>query len=192
MKGPALLLDRDGVINIDHGYVGTPDRFEFMEGVFALTRAASDAGFRVVVITNQSGIARGLYSEADFAALTRHMRAGFANHGVEIAGVFHCPFHHEGIVPRYARGSFWRKPNPGMILEAARRLDLDLARSIFVGDAPSDMAAARAAGVGRRFLLSGGAADDPVVGRLDQLLPLFDRRSVQAGSAGGGSNTRSM
>lgn len=150
----ALLLDRDGVINVDHGYVGTPDRFEFMDGIFALTRHAMAAGLRVAVITNQSGIARGYYSEADFAALTRHMLDGFAAHGVDIAGVFHCPYLQGGSEPAFARDSFWRKPKPGMILEAARRFDLDLARSVFLGDSPSDMTAARAAGVGTRLLLT--------------------------------------
>lgn len=150
----ALLLDRDGVINIDHGYVGAPDRFDFMDGIFALTQTAINAGWRVVVITNQSGIARGYYSQVDFAAVTRHMLAGFAGQGIAIAGVFHCPYLQGGSDPDFARDSFWRKPNPGMILEAARRLDLDLPRSVFLGDSPSDMAAARAAGVTTRLLLT--------------------------------------
>ncbi|WP_448208685.1 D-glycero-alpha-D-manno-heptose-1,7-bisphosphate 7-phosphatase [Azospirillum sp. sgz302134] len=150
----ALLLDRDGVVNVDHGYVGHRDRFAFMDGIFALTRHAVDRGFRIAVITNQSGIARGYFTEAEFLELTDWMRRTFREQGVELAGVFHCPYHRGGVVERYARDSFWRKPNPGMILEAARRLDLDLARSVFLGDQPTDMAAAQAAGVGRRVLLS--------------------------------------
>lgn len=158
---PALLLDRDGVINVDHGYVGAPADFEFMDGIFPLTRAAMNAGYRIVVVTNQSGIARGYYGEADFAALTRHMLAGFAAAGVSIRGVLHCPYYRHGSVAAYARDSFWRKPNPGMILEAARRFGLDLRRSVFLGDSLSDMAAARAAGVGMRLLLAAGpAAED--------------------------------
>ncbi|CAO3383386.1 D-glycero-beta-D-manno-heptose 1,7-bisphosphate 7-phosphatase [Azospirillum argentinense] len=150
----ALLLDRDGVVNIDHGYVGHRDRFEFVDGIFPLARHAVDRGFRITVITNQSGIARGCYTEADFLELSGWMVGVFQQHGVELTGVFHCPYHRDGVVERYARDSFWRKPNPGMILEAARRFDLALASSVFLGDQPTDMEAALAAGVGRRVLLA--------------------------------------
>lgn len=180
MAERALLLDRDGVINVDHGYVGSPDRFEFMEGIFPLARAAVAAGRRIVVVTNQSGIARGYYSETDFAAVTRRMSAGFAAHGVAVAAVLHCPYLSGGAVAAYARDSFWRKPNPGMILEAARRLGLDLAGSIMIGDSLSDMTAARAAGVGLRLLLSAAPVQDPgdadrVIARLTDALPFLSR-----------------
>lgn len=158
----ALLLDRDGVVNIDHGYVGHRDRFEFVDGIFPLARHAVDRGFRIAVITNQSGIARGRYTEADFLETSGWMRDVFQRHGVDLAGVFHCPYHRDGVVERYARDSFWRKPNPGMILEAARRFDLALPASVFLGDQPTDMEAALAAGVGRRVLL---AEADRVPGR---------------------------
>lgn len=153
----ALLLDRDGVVNVDHGYVCEVGQFAFVDGIFALTRRAVDLGYRVAVITNQSGIARGYYPESQFLELSRWMTAEFERRGVTLAGVFHCPYHKAGTQPPYNRESFWRKPNPGMILEAQRRLGLDLARSTFLGDQPSDMAAARAAGVGRRVLLTHGA-----------------------------------
>lgn len=158
----ALLLDRDGVINVDHGYVGTVERFQFTDGIFDLTRSAMDRGYRILVITNQAGIARGYYDEAAFQALTRWMLAAFEAEGVTVAGVFHCPCHREGVVAAYARDSVWRKPNPGMILEARRRHHLDLARSVFLGDQPTDMTAARAAGVACRLFLShdtGGSGD---------------------------------
>lgn len=154
----ALLLDRDGVVNVDHGYVFERKRFVFMDGVFALARHAVDRGLRIAVITNQSGIARGLYTEAAFLELSAWMGGEFRRHGVELSGIFHCPYHRGGVVERYARDSFWRKPNPGMILEAARRLDLDLARSVFLGDQATDMEAARAAGVGLRALLPDACA----------------------------------
>lgn len=156
----SLLLDRDGVVNIDHGYVGRIDRFVFVDGIFRLTRHAVDRGFRIAVVTNQSGIARGYFTEAEFQELTAWMQDRFLEQGIALAGVFHCPYHRDALLPRYARNSFWRKPNPGMILEAARRLDLDLSRSVFLGDQPTDMAAAQAAGVGQRALLSedGGRA----------------------------------
>ncbi len=152
----ALLLDRDGVINRDHGYVATRERFEFTCGIFTLTRRAVDRGYAVAVITNQAGIARGYYPESQFFALSRWMTDEFRREGVDLAGVFHCPYFANGDVPAYRRDSFWRKPAPGMILEAAQRLQLDLARSIFVGDQPTDMAAAAAAGVGTRVLIGDG------------------------------------
>ncbi|GAA4249222.1 D-glycero-beta-D-manno-heptose 1,7-bisphosphate 7-phosphatase, partial [Azospirillum formosense] len=177
MAHRALLLDRDGVVNVDYGYVGDRSRFTFMDGIFPLARHAMDRGFRIAVITNQSGIARGYFSENAFLELTGWMRTVFQAQGVDLAGVFHCPYHRGGTVERYARDSFWRKPNPGMILDAARRLDLDLARSVFLGDQPTDMEAARAAGVERRVLLSSGnpttepAAATSVIRRLEDMIP---------------------
>lgn len=181
MSCPALFLDRDGVVNVDHGYVVTHDRFQFMDGVFDLARAAVDQGYRVAVITNQSGIARGYFTEAAFLEFSAWMAGEFRARGAELAGVFHCPYHRSGPVERFARESFWRKPAPGMILEAARRLDLDLARSVFVGDQPTDMEAATAAGVGLRIRIGGtggeGKAEtqtaDHTVGRLPEIQPLL-------------------
>ncbi|WP_188261054.1 D-glycero-alpha-D-manno-heptose-1,7-bisphosphate 7-phosphatase [Azospirillum tabaci] len=182
MPNRALLLDRDGVVNVDHGYVVERERFAFMDGIFDLTRHAVDRGFRVVVVTNQSGIARGYYTETAFLDLSQWMCAVFRERGVELAGLFHCPYHPKGPVARYTRDSFWRKPNPGMILDAARRLDLGLSRSVFLGDQATDMQAALAAGVGLRVRLNGAhnaqadAQDgDPAasltIGRLTDLIP---------------------
>ncbi len=181
MPMPALFLDRDGVVNIDHGYVVTHDRFEFVDGIFDLARAAVDRGYRVVVITNQSGIARGYFSEEEFLSFTAWMVGEFRARGVELTGVQHCPYHRSGPVERYRRDSFWRKPAPGMILEAARRYDLDVTRSMFVGDQPTDMQAALAAGVGTRVLIPSKDAPadldtktaNRVVGRLSEILPLL-------------------
>ncbi len=173
----ALLLDRDGVVNVDHGYVCEVERFTFIDGIFTLTRRAMDRGYRIAVITNQSGIARGYYTEGRFLALSRWMAGQFERHGVTLAGVFHCPYHAAGSVAPYARESYWRKPNPGMILEAQRRLNLDLGCSLFLGDQPSDMAAAHAAGVGTRVLLAhGGTAcghADRIVTGLAEVEPLL-------------------
>lgn len=174
----ALFLDRDGIINVDFGYVGTPERFVFMDGVLLLAKRAFNQGYRLVVATNQSGIARGYYSEADFAAVTQVMRDGFAAAEAPLTAVLHCPYHRDGAVAAYARDSYWRKPNPGMILEAARRFDLDLARSIFIGDAASDMIAARQAGVGRRARLAPAGTADPdadfVAGDLKEIARRLD------------------
>ncbi len=158
MAMKALFLDRDGVINIDHGYVGEVERFTFVEGIFDLTRRAVDHGYRIVVITNQAGIAHGYYTQEDFQVLTRWMVNAFERRGIPIAAVLHCPYHSNGSVAAYTRESFWRKPNPGMILEAQRRFDLDLTRSIFIGDMLTDMAAAQAAGIATRILLTHAAS----------------------------------
>lgn len=177
MPMKALLLDRDGVVNVDHGYVCSVERFAFVDGVFALARRAVDRGYRVAVITNQSGIARGYYTETEFHALSHWMSKEFERHGVSLAGVFHCPYHSIGTASPYSRESFWRKPNPGMILEAQRALGLDLARSVFVGDQPTDMAAARAAGVGLRVFFGdtteSGPDADRVVARLAEVEALL-------------------
>ena len=149
------------------------ERFEFTDGIFDLARRAMDCGYRVAVITNQAGVARGYYPETQFLELSRWMAGEFARRGVDLAGIFHCPYHEGGTVPAYRRDSFWRKPAPGMILEAARRLGLDLPRSIFLGDQPTDMAAAAAAGVGCRVLIgdAGPSADATLaIRRLDDLI----------------------
>lgn len=162
-KNRGLLLDRDGVINVDHGFVGTIERCDFMSGIFPFARAARDLGYRLAIVTNQAGVARGLYTEKDYAALMDYIGASFLREGVEIALMLGC-FEYEGSdIPRYARQSFWRKPNPGMPMEAVRRLNLDPARSVMVGDRASDMEAAKAAGIGRALWLGGTAGTMPDV-----------------------------
>lgn len=144
----ALFLDRDGVINADHGYVYRWEEFVFLPGIFDLCRQARDEGFAIVVITNQAGIGRGYYTADDFEALTGWMKERFLDEGVTIAAVYHCPDHPEAGIGPYRRDSFDRKPNPGMLLRARDDLSIDLARSILVGDKESDIEAAMRAGVG--------------------------------------------
>lgn len=149
---PALFLDRDGVINVDHGYVIKVEDFEFIDGIFKLCASAKRAGFLVIVVTNQAGIGRGYYSELDFKTVTKWMCDQFAAVGADIDGVYHCPYHPEHGIGKYKRDSPCRKPAPGMLLDAAREHSIDMARSILVGDKVSDIQAALAAGVGHRFL----------------------------------------
>ncbi|MFL6797443.1 MAG: D-glycero-alpha-D-manno-heptose-1,7-bisphosphate 7-phosphatase [Xanthobacteraceae bacterium] len=157
----ALILDRDGVINVDHGYVHRADQFELVAGILELTRFwAHELAAPIVVVSNQSGIGRGYFDERAYADLTHFMHERFAADGVSIARVYHCPYHPEHGIGRYRAEHPWRKPNPGMILEAAKDLDLDLANSVMIGDQESDMAAAAAAGVGLRILLR-DAGDRP-------------------------------
>jgi D-glycero-D-manno-heptose 1,7-bisphosphate phosphatase len=149
-----LLLDRDGVVNVDRGYVGSRDAFVFRDGIVPFLRAASDLGYRLAIVTNQSGVARGLYSAEVYEDLTRWYVGELKKQGVEIALVLACFEHPDGSVPAFRRESFWRKPSPGLILEAGMRLNLDLARSVMVGDQRRDMEAALAGGVGRCLWLA--------------------------------------
>ncbi|MFY9289040.1 MAG: HAD family hydrolase [Alphaproteobacteria bacterium] len=142
-----LLLDRDGVINIDHGYVGKREQVEFMPGVFEFLKAAQDMGYRLAILTNQSGVARGYYTEKDHHDLTVWMLKELGKQGVAIDLTLACFEHIEGTVAEYRRESFWRKPGAGMILEAVQRMALDVSRSAFLGDQLRDMQAAQAGGI---------------------------------------------
>jgi D-glycero-D-manno-heptose 1,7-bisphosphate phosphatase len=155
VKRRALFLDRDGVINVDHGYVHRSEDFEFIDGIFDLCRYAHAQGWLLVVVTNQAGIARGLYTESDFHELTRWMLARFATEGAPITAVYYCPTHPTVGEGTYRRESFRRKPNPGMLLEAAQEHGIDLQASVLVGDKDSDMQAGVSAGVGTCILFGG-------------------------------------
>lgn len=145
----ALFLDKDGVINVDHGYVCTPERTDFIEGIFELCRAATAHGYLNVVVTNQAGIARGHYTEQEFLAYMEWVRGEFRKHGAQLDAVYYCPHHPEHGIGKYLQDCDCRKPKPGMILAAQKELDLDLANSLLLGDKSSDLEAGRAAGVGR-------------------------------------------
>lgn len=163
----AAFLDRDGVINFDSGYVYRESDFRFLPVVDAL-RDLQTLGYRLIVVTNQSGIARGLYSEADYQALTRRLKEQLVAQGVQLTAMYHCPHHAEGTVAEYRRDCDCRKPGPGLIHQALRDFDLDLGRSILVGDKPSDIEAGIAAGVGRRFIVRrNGQGDLPPLGKAD-------------------------
>jgi D-glycero-D-manno-heptose 1,7-bisphosphate phosphatase len=158
-QSSALFLDRDGVINVDHGYVCRPDQFEFVPGIFELARFwADELGRPIIVVTNQSGIGRGYFDERTYADLTQWMCGRFANEGAAIARVYHCPYHPVDGIGEFRRDHPWRKPNPGMILQAASDLALDLARSAIVGDKMSDMEAGAAAGIAVRILVGSEVA----------------------------------
>ncbi len=155
----ALFLDRDGVINVERNYVHRMEDFEFVPGIFELCAAAQDLGFLLVVVTNQAGIGRGYYTETDFQRLTDWMLGEFRARGIDIARVYHCPYHPTAGVGEYRRDSYDRKPNPGMILKAQRDLGLDLTQSVLIGDKDSDIEAGRAAGVGHMVQLIAALPD---------------------------------
>lgn len=150
----ALFLDRDGIINIDRGYVHKTEDFEFQPGIFELARFwEREVRSPIIVTTNQSGIGRGYFDENAFVQLTDWMRNRFASEGAPIARVYHCPFHLEHGVGSYKADHPWRKPAPGMFLQAAKDFALDLTHCVAVGDQMSDIEAAAAAGIGLRILV---------------------------------------
>lgn len=147
LRRPALFLDRDGVLNQDLGYVGSRGRFHWTEGARPAIRAATDAGWHVFVVTNQSGVARGFYDEAAVRDLHAWMTDEARRAGGTIDDVRYCPFHPAAALPAYRRDSDWRKPAPGMLLDLIHAWELDPAACVLVGDQPTDLAAAAAAGV---------------------------------------------
>ncbi|SEI16751.1 D-glycero-alpha-D-manno-heptose-1,7-bisphosphate 7-phosphatase [Paraburkholderia hospita] len=152
-KKPALFLDRDGVINVDIGYLHRKEDCVFLPGIFELVRRARRAGFDVFVVTNQAGIARGYYTEETFAGFTDWMMGQFADEGAPITQVYYCPHHPDAGVGSYRISCECRKPQPGMLLRAAAEHGIDLAVSAMVGDSVTDTEAAKAAGIRHRFLI---------------------------------------
>jgi D-glycero-D-manno-heptose 1,7-bisphosphate phosphatase len=156
----ALFLDRDGVINVDRGYVHCVDQFEFIPGIFEMARFwVNEVRRPIVVVTNQSGIGRGYFNEETYTDVTRWMCARFEAERAAIARVYHCPYHPVHGIGDYRRDHPWRKPNPGMLLQAAADLSLDPARCALVGDKTSDIEAGAAAGIGLRILLARGSGN---------------------------------
>jgi D-glycero-D-manno-heptose 1,7-bisphosphate phosphatase len=149
----AAFLDRDGVINVDPGYVHRIEDFEFVAGALDACRQLVQRGWLLVVATNQSGIGRGLYTTQQFDQVTEWMQAQFERSGAPLAGVYHCPHLPTDAVAGFQGPCDCRKPRPGMLLAAARDLSLDLPRSMMFGDKCEDLMAAQAAGIAHRVLL---------------------------------------
>jgi D-glycero-D-manno-heptose 1,7-bisphosphate phosphatase len=148
----AVFLDRDGVINVDHGYVSTWERFEFLPGVPDALRALQDAGYLLIVVSNQSGIGRGYYCEADVESLNQAVAQHLGSTvGVTLSEFYHCPHHPTEAEGEFRRQCDCRKPAPGMIRQAVLDHGIDLKTSLLVGDKDSDIEAGRAAGVARLF-----------------------------------------
>ena len=155
LRRPAVFFDRDGVLNEDLGWIGTRERFHWLDGAADAVRMANDKGFHAFVVTNQAGVAKGLFSEDDVVALNRWMTDTLREAGAAIDDLRYCPYHPDGTVAAYRKASDCRKPEPGMILDLLARWDVDTGRSFLVGDKDSDIEAARRAGV-RGCLFAGG------------------------------------
>lgn len=149
----ALFLDRDGVINEEKNYVHRIEDFAFMDGVFELLSYAQSLNYLLIVITNQAGIARGYYTEKDFHRLNEWMLTQFKVKGIQIERVYFCPYHPTHGIGEYKKDSDFRKPAPGMILQASRELGVDLTRSVLIGDKESDIEAGLRAGIKKNILL---------------------------------------
>lgn len=166
-KTRALFLDRDGTINVDKHYVYRPEDFEWVPGIVELCQAAQKAGYVIVIITNQSGIERGYYTEQDYAVFMEYLQNRFADHGISLLGALHCPYLHDPLN---------RKPAPGLFLQAALRWDIDLAASLSLGDKERDVQAGINAGVGRNYLLSTEAETSvahAIIKQPQELIPLL-------------------
>ncbi len=150
---PALFIDRDGVVNVNHGYVNEIDSFDFINGIFSIVNQANELGYKVIVITNQSGIGRGYFTEQQFLELTHWMIEEFKRNGSNIDDLFYCPHHPSEAKGEYLKDCSCRKPKPGLFTRAIEKHNIDVHSSIMIGDKKSDMRAAAAAGVNQRVLL---------------------------------------
>ena len=152
MPRPGILLDRDGTIIVDHGYVGTVDRVELIDGAAAAIASFNRAGLPIAVVTNQAGVARGFYGLEDVRRVHQYLAGQLAAEGAHIDLFLYCPYHPDGVVEDFARTSEDRKPRPGLARAAAAALNLDLAASWVVGDRPEDVGLAEAVGASAVYL----------------------------------------
>ncbi|MBU1657505.1 D-glycero-beta-D-manno-heptose 1,7-bisphosphate 7-phosphatase [bacterium] len=163
----ALFLDRDGVINVEIDYLYRIEDFEFIEGIFELCRHYQNLGYLIIVVTNQSGIARKYYNESDFSSLTSWMIQEFYKHGIIINKVYFCPHH-----PDISGECYCRKPKAGMLLDAQKEFNIDLDDSILIGDKERDIDAALKAGLRETYLYN--EAKDITISKATKIVSKLD------------------
>jgi len=168
MSNRAIFFDRDGTLNLDTGFLHDKSEFVWIDGAIDALKLCRKCGFLTIVVTNQSGIARGFYTEADTENLHLWMNEELDKLGAKIDGFYYCPHHPEGKLAKYRKVCACRKPAPGMIERAAKDFDIDRALSYLIGDRQSDMDAAKAAGV-RGLLYQGGNLADFLRQHIDEL-----------------------
>ena len=156
----AIFLDRDGVINEDPGYVSKIQDYRFMPRVFEALRMAQSSGYKLVIVTNQAGIGKRVYSEDDYHMLTSWIKQRFQENNIEISQIYHCPHHPEAVIEKFKQKCGCRKPNPGMLLLAAQEHDLDLSNSYMIGDRTSDVLAGKRAGCKTILVKTGYGGSD--------------------------------
>lgn len=183
---PAILLDRDGVLNVDHGYVHRPEQFEWVKGAIAAVKQANDVGALVIVVTNQAGIARGYYDAHQFESLMQWVNARLADHGAHLDAWYHCPHHPTAGDGELTRACDCRKPAPGLLLRARHEWGFDPTAAVMIGDKPGDVAAAEAAGLrGRLFDGATEGIRAVVSDELGKLLAASRRDDAVACQSGG-------
>lgn len=160
MTNRAVFLDRDGTLVHPRHYPSTPDELKLYEGIEPSLRLLQGSGFRLVVVTNQSGLARGLFTESDLERMHAHLRDELGRQGVRVDAIYYCPHHVDGVIPELSRECDCRKPAPGMLLQAAQDLDLNLQASWFIGDILDDVEAGRRAGC-KTILVDLGTESSP-------------------------------
>lgn len=168
----AVFIDRDGTINVEKEYLHRPEEFEFIPGAPEAIRVLGEAGFLVVVVTNQSGVARGYYGEDDVRRLHRHMDELLARAGARVDAYYYCPHHPDSGAGEYRMECGCRKPLPGMLLQAASELGIDLSESWMIGDKSVDVESGIAAGCSTALVLTGYGESDK--GIVPSGTPLFD------------------
>jgi D-glycero-D-manno-heptose 1,7-bisphosphate phosphatase len=169
MTNAAVFLDRDGTIIEDPGYLNHPDQVKLLAGAGEALRELQQLGFKTVLVSNQSGVARGLVTEEGLEQIHERLRSLLSSRGASLDGIYYCPYHPEGVIPKYRRDSDWRKPNPGMLLAAAQEMGLDLASSWMIGNNQSDIDAGRNAGCRTILISTTRAAPTKGEGRPDHI-----------------------
>lgn len=153
-QNKALFLDRDGVINEDYGHVYQTNKFHLIDNIQILIKAAQKSRYKIIIVTNQAGIGKQLFSSDDYHKLTKHMKDLLSRNNCHIDAVYHCPYHPAEGIGKYLKDSYDRKPNPGMLLKAQKNFNLDMNKSILIGDKMSDIDAGRNALVKTNILFN--------------------------------------